>query len=231
MIWTSLDILECFVVKLKRKREEEGWLEDRERERHKGRRREREMTHQWEGTTFHRPTFCDFCHNLLWGLIRQGVVCKGDRERERERENDEKEVAHIASECRYVSHEKCTSFVPKCESLRVSRSFHYANSMRRQNALLETDATSPPKEATMKEEKREKEKHVEEKHEKEKREKDRPSASLDVMSKAEERGPCEENYRRKSEEEEEENALFREVWDILDIDEGILSLLLFLFSL
>lgn len=29
--------------------------------------------------TFHRPTYCHHCTDMLWGLIGQGYVCEGGR--------------------------------------------------------------------------------------------------------------------------------------------------------
>ena len=28
--------------------------------------------------TFHRPTYCHHCTDILWGLIGQGYTCEGD---------------------------------------------------------------------------------------------------------------------------------------------------------
>lgn len=32
-------------------------------------------THSFKETTFSKPTYCDQCHGLLWGLIKQGSQC------------------------------------------------------------------------------------------------------------------------------------------------------------
>ena len=36
-----------------------------------------EGEHNWKTTTFHSPTNCQQCDSLLWGIIKQGVVCSG----------------------------------------------------------------------------------------------------------------------------------------------------------
>ena len=38
--------------------------------------------------TFHKPTYCHHCTDMLWGLIGQGFVCEGKREILRERNCD-----------------------------------------------------------------------------------------------------------------------------------------------
>ncbi|KAI8928366.1 integral peroxisomal membrane peroxin-domain-containing protein [Entophlyctis helioformis] len=47
-------------------------------------------SHDFVVSTFHGPTFCDFCSQLLWGLARQGEQC---------------------TECGYVAHRKCSPSV------------------------------------------------------------------------------------------------------------------------
>jgi len=45
-----------------------------------------EMKHDFRKKTFHKPTFCQHCSDLLWGLTNQGMQC---------------------TVCGYVTHEKC----------------------------------------------------------------------------------------------------------------------------
>lgn len=33
--------------------------------------------HFFSKKTFHRPTYCNHCSDLLWGLIGQGCICEG----------------------------------------------------------------------------------------------------------------------------------------------------------
>ena len=28
--------------------------------------------------SYHAPAFCDYCGEMLWGLVRQGLRCKGN---------------------------------------------------------------------------------------------------------------------------------------------------------
>jgi hypothetical protein len=35
------------------------------------------MSHSFEEKTFGHLTYCDHCKQLLWGLIKQGIHCKG----------------------------------------------------------------------------------------------------------------------------------------------------------
>lgn len=36
-----------------------------------------EVKHDFKKKTFHKPTFCHHCSDLLWGLTNQGVQCTG----------------------------------------------------------------------------------------------------------------------------------------------------------
>lgn len=36
-----------------------------------------EMKHDFRKKTFHKPTFCQHCSDLLWGLTNQGMQCSG----------------------------------------------------------------------------------------------------------------------------------------------------------
>jgi len=33
--------------------------------------------HYFTKKTFHKPTYCHHCTDMLWGLIGQGYVCEG----------------------------------------------------------------------------------------------------------------------------------------------------------
>ncbi|CAI2169167.1 11485_t:CDS:2 [Funneliformis geosporum] len=50
------------------------------------------LPHDFEETTFSKPTYCDYCNKILWGLIKQGVCCRV---------------------CGYVSHTGCQEFSSK----------------------------------------------------------------------------------------------------------------------
>ena len=34
--------------------------------------------HSFVKKTFHKPTYCHHCTDMLWGLIGQGLVCEGE---------------------------------------------------------------------------------------------------------------------------------------------------------
>lgn len=34
--------------------------------------------HSFGKKTFHKPTYCHHCSDLLWGLIGQGYICEGE---------------------------------------------------------------------------------------------------------------------------------------------------------
>lgn len=34
-------------------------------------------SHSFGKKTFHKPTYCHHCSDLLWGLIGQGHICEG----------------------------------------------------------------------------------------------------------------------------------------------------------
>jgi Ca2+-binding EF-hand superfamily protein len=58
-----------------RRREWEGERETRKRESGMSH-TPSSASHQWEVTTFKKPTYCDFCTQFIWGLIRQGSQCR-----------------------------------------------------------------------------------------------------------------------------------------------------------
>ncbi|VVD00110.1 unnamed protein product, partial [Leptidea sinapis] len=49
-----------------------------------------QRTHSFAKKTFHKPTYCHHCSDLLWGLIGQGYGC---------------EV------CNFIVHERCVGLV------------------------------------------------------------------------------------------------------------------------
>ncbi|KAI8366520.1 integral peroxisomal membrane peroxin-domain-containing protein [Blakeslea trispora] len=51
------------------------------------------MLHAFEETTFGKPTYCDHCQGLLWGLVKQGLQCSG---------------------CQAVCHQQCQRKMPAC---------------------------------------------------------------------------------------------------------------------
>lgn len=34
--------------------------------------------HCFSKKTFHKPTYCHHCTDMLWGLIGQGLICEGE---------------------------------------------------------------------------------------------------------------------------------------------------------
>lgn len=34
--------------------------------------------HSFGKKTFHKPTYCHHCGDMLWGLIQQGFICEGE---------------------------------------------------------------------------------------------------------------------------------------------------------
>ncbi|GFR09942.1 diacylglycerol kinase [Trichonephila clavata] len=34
--------------------------------------------HFFSKKTFHKPTYCHHCTDMLWGLIGQGLICEGE---------------------------------------------------------------------------------------------------------------------------------------------------------
>ncbi|KAI8340351.1 integral peroxisomal membrane peroxin-domain-containing protein [Choanephora cucurbitarum] len=51
------------------------------------------MLHSFEETTFSKPTYCDLCQGLLWGLVKQGLQCSG---------------------CQAICHKHCQNKMPGC---------------------------------------------------------------------------------------------------------------------
>lgn len=41
--------------------------------------------HSFGKKTFHKPTYCHHCGDMLWGLIQQGFICEGETHRRRRR--------------------------------------------------------------------------------------------------------------------------------------------------
>jgi len=37
--------------------------------------------HVFTKKTFHKPTYCHHCSDMLWGLIQQGYICEGRQPR------------------------------------------------------------------------------------------------------------------------------------------------------
>jgi hypothetical protein len=35
--------------------------------------------HVFSKKTFHKPTYCHHCTDMLWGLIQQGYICEGKK--------------------------------------------------------------------------------------------------------------------------------------------------------
>lgn len=102
--------------------------------------------HDWHHVTFHRPTNCQLCRSLLWGLVNQGVVCKRKRFL----------LSHLVflhslsfafffvfaifafflfslpsfsssfffsiifefQECSFTAHDKCTALLPSCDEMK-----------------------------------------------------------------------------------------------------------------
>ena len=57
------------------------------------------IKHQFQVTTYHKPTYCDCCSRLLWGLTRQGLQCTG------------KSHCLISTACDANIHKSCQSLV------------------------------------------------------------------------------------------------------------------------
>ena len=37
------------------------------------------VPHRFKVHNYKRPTFCSLCGSLLWGIVRQGLKCDGER--------------------------------------------------------------------------------------------------------------------------------------------------------
>ncbi|TPX59554.1 hypothetical protein PhCBS80983_g02436 [Powellomyces hirtus] len=60
--------------------------------------------HNFEVTTYNKPTYCDACDKFLWGLVKQGAQCKN---------------------CGFNAHRKCQHTVTTgCSGVRASRDYH-----------------------------------------------------------------------------------------------------------
>jgi hypothetical protein len=47
--------------------------------------------HSFCKKTFHKPTYCHHCSDMLWGLIQQGFICEGEPP---SRPSSEREIGH-----------------------------------------------------------------------------------------------------------------------------------------
>ncbi|KAJ3370008.1 hypothetical protein GGF31_004859 [Allomyces arbusculus] len=60
-------------------------------------------THRFKVKTYGSPVFCDVCHKILWGLVRQGVCCQ---------------------KCGFDAHFKCVDDAGPCPGERRAKSHH-----------------------------------------------------------------------------------------------------------
>ncbi|GAA5813456.1 hypothetical protein MFLAVUS_006934 [Mucor flavus] len=60
------------------------------------------MSHSFVASNFSRPTYCDHCQGLLWGLVKQGYRCSG---------------------CGAVCHQYCQNSIPAC-SIEKTEPYH-----------------------------------------------------------------------------------------------------------
>lgn len=73
--------------------------------------------HLFQETSFARPTYCQQCKGLLWGLRNQGVQCEGNF-RHRSRPSKVPTIEQIlVTGCQYICHKGCQSKVPSCSRL------------------------------------------------------------------------------------------------------------------
>lgn len=59
------------------------------------------MSHSFVDTNFSRPTYCDHCQGLLWGLVKQGTTC---------------------SDCGVVCHHNCQKSIGPCANDKIPES-------------------------------------------------------------------------------------------------------------
>ncbi|CAG8485975.1 12974_t:CDS:2 [Funneliformis mosseae] len=86
------------------------------------------LPHDFEETTFSKPTYCDNCNKLLWGLIKQGVCCRGNYQFKRKQSDqiffNEKSI-YLETGCQELSSKYCrkseTPFHSNSDSLAASR--------------------------------------------------------------------------------------------------------------
>ncbi|KAH8382335.1 hypothetical protein KR009_002946 [Drosophila setifemur] len=84
--------------------------------------------HSFVKKTFHKPTYCHHCSDLLWGLIQQGYIC---------------EV------CNFIIHERCvTSVVTPCSGIAPCiikvRSQHFRTRKRNMNIAVMCHSAQNP---------------------------------------------------------------------------------------
>ena len=95
--------------------EKEKGKKDKKKEKKKGL---KVGDHLWKTTTFHSPTNCQLCDSLLWGLVKQGVVCSGFCLLLLFKRMASSPFLFFNSlitlECHFIAHEKCVGDVPPC---------------------------------------------------------------------------------------------------------------------
>lgn len=67
--------------------------------------------------TFHKPTYCHHCVEMLWGLIGQGYYCEGKADRRSCRQGAHR-VRFLVAVCNFICHDRCRKFViSPCSSI------------------------------------------------------------------------------------------------------------------
>lgn len=72
------------------------------------------MSHSFTEKTFGHLTYCGVCKQLLWGVIKQGLECKGNLNKVSVRLKCTTNLNMVKIECHYACHRKCKTSASKC---------------------------------------------------------------------------------------------------------------------
>lgn len=80
------------------------------------------MSHLFEEKTFGHLTYCKVCNQLLWGVIKQGLECKGNQKNKVLCDYGiGLDLNMVTIECHYTCHRKCQTSASKCPNAIPSR--------------------------------------------------------------------------------------------------------------